>query len=405
MFARSRLFVATKRWSSAAANMAFKNNPIVPPDQLLQPVNIPVKKLYGPGPSNVRKEVGEAQTQPMLGHLHTEFLKVMDDVREGVKYVFQTRNPLTFVVSGTGHAGMECALLNCLEAGERLLVIRNGLWGERAASLGKRLNLNVHVLSVPDGEVATLDQFEKEVETFKPHAVFVCQGESSTGVLHPLEGFGPICHQNGALLVVDTVASLAGAPFKADELEVDCVYSATQKALNAPPGLAPISFSDLAVQKLRNRKTPVASFYFDALELGNYWGCFGEARRYHHTGMVSLVYALREALAAVAVERIDQSVERHQANAKILYQLLNDNGFECFVQKEENRLPCLTTVKVPEGVDWKSVQDNLMSQKWEIAGGLGATVGKIWRIGTFGLNSDPQRFHQLPTLLKQAAKL
>uniref|UniRef100_A0A1I7SWC1 Alanine--glyoxylate aminotransferase n=1 Tax=Bursaphelenchus xylophilus TaxID=6326 RepID=A0A1I7SWC1_BURXY len=404
MFVRRTLVSTTKRWA-ATANMASKDSKILPPAQLTQPPNIPLKKLFGPGPSNVRKQVGDAQTQPMLGHLHTEFLKVMDDVREGVKYVFQTRNALTFVVSGTGHAGMECAILNCLEAGERLLVVRNGLWGERAANLGKRLNLNVSVLNVADGEVASLNEFRKAVQDFKPHAVFICQGESSTGVLHPLEGFGPVCHENGALLIVDTVASLGATPFDADLLEVDCVYSATQKVLNAPPGLSPISFSDRAVEKLKSRKTQVASFYLDALEIGNYWGCFNEPRRYHHTGMVSLVYSLREALAAVAVEGLDQSIERHQKNVKILYRLLNENGFDLFVEKPENRLPCLTTVKVPPGVDWKAVQDNLMSQGWEIAGGLGATAGKIWRIGTFGINSDVSRFEQIPKLLKAAAKL
>ncbi|CAD5216275.1 unnamed protein product [Bursaphelenchus xylophilus] len=390
MFVRRTLVSTTKRWA-ATANMASKDSKILPPAQLTQPPNIPLKKLFGPGPSNVRKQVGDAQTQPMLGHLHTEFLKVMDDVREGV--------------NGTGHAGMECAILNCLEAGERLLVVRNGLWGERAANLGKRLNLNVSVLNVADGEVASLNEFRKAVQDFKPHAVFICQGESSTGVLHPLEGFGPVCHENGALLIVDTVASLGATPFDADLLEVDCVYSATQKVLNAPPGLSPISFSDRAVEKLKSRKTQVASFYLDALEIGNYWGCFNEPRRYHHTGMVSLVYSLREALAAVAVEGLDQSIERHQKNVKILYRLLNENGFDLFVEKPENRLPCLTTVKVPPGVDWKAVQDNLMSQGWEIAGGLGATAGKIWRIGTFGINSDVSRFEQIPKLLKAAAKL
>ncbi|KAI6243006.1 Alanine--glyoxylate aminotransferase [Aphelenchoides fujianensis] len=324
--------------------------PAVPaPLQLLEPPKIPEKRLFGPGPSNLRDEIKNALVQPMLGHLHPEFLKVMDDVREGLKYVFQTTNKLTFAVSGTGHAGMECALLNVLERGEKILVVRNGIWGERAASLSKRLGFDVEVLSVPDGQAASLDDFKAALESFRPAAAFVCQGESSTGVLHPLEGFGDACHEVGCLFVVDTVASLCGAPFAADQLAVDCVYSASQKVLNAPPGLAPISFSDRAVEKLKSRKTQVPSFYFDALELGNYWGCFDEPRRYHHTGPVSLVYSMREALAAVVREGVDESVERHRQNAQLLYSLLEQNGFQLFVEKPELRLPCLTTVRVPEG--------------------------------------------------------
>jgi len=329
----------------------------------------------------------------------------MDDVREGLKYVFQTKNKLTTVVSGTGHAGMEAALLNLLEEGERILVVRNGLWGERAASLSKRLKFEVHVLDVPDGKAASLAEFKQALNKFKPVTAFVCHGESSTGVLHPLEGFGQACHDVGALLIVDTVASLGAAPFKADELGVDCVYTASQKVLNAPPGLAPISFSDRAVEKIKNRATQVPSFYFDALELGNYWGCFGEARRYHHTGPVLLVYTLREALAVIAREGLDKSVARHQQNAKLLHDQLQSAGFQLFVEDEKLRLPCLTAVKVPEGVDWDLVRNRLLSQGYEIAGGLGATAGKIWRIGTFGMNSDPTRFKQIPELLKRESKI
>jgi len=231
--------------------------------------------------------------------------------------------------------------------------------------------------------------------------MFLCHGESSTGVMHPLEGFGELCHQNGSLFLVDTVASIGGAPFYADKLDVDCVYAASQKVLNVPPGLAPISFSDRALAKIRYRKTPVASWYFDALELGNYWGCFaGELRRYHHTGPISLVYALREGLSSVAKEGIDNIVQRHQQNAQYFYASLAELGLETFVENEKLRLPCLTTVKVPEGVDWKAVQGKLMARGYEIAGGLGSTAGKIWRIGTFGVNSNPEEIDDLMQALK-----
>ncbi|VDP46986.1 unnamed protein product [Heligmosomoides polygyrus] len=206
--------------------------------------------------------------------------------------------------------------------------------------------------------------------------------------------------------IVFQVASLGGAEFRMDEWGVDCVYSATQKVLNAPPGLAPISFSEKAMQKIKNRKTRVPSFYFDALELGNYWGCDGQPIRYHHTAPISSVYALRSALAVVAKEGVDEGVRRHAENAKFLYEKLKEAGLECFVEQEKWRLPCLTTVKVPPGVDWKGVMEEMMRQGTEagIAGGLGPTVGKLWRIGTFGGNSDKTKIEKVIKLLADTIK-
>jgi len=253
----------------------------------------------------------------------------------------------------------------------------------------------------PGGAVSLLS-LQNAIESYRPHVVFVVQGESSTGVCQPLEGLGALCHRHGALLVVDTVASLGGAPFYADRLEVDCVYSATQKCLNCPPSLAPISFSPLAHEKIKNRTKKVQSYYFDVELLANYWGCFGEPRRYHHTGMISSVYSLRAALARLAAEGIDESVQKHIDNAQLLYKGLHDIGLTPFVKDEKLRLPCLTTVSVPEGVDAKQVCDTLMSHGIEIAGGLGPTVGKLWRIGTFGMNSSEPNITRVVAALKAA---
>jgi len=375
---------------------------VPPPEVLKKGPYIPDKLLFGPGPSNMGSPIQASLNNPLLGHLHTEFTQIMDDCKAGIQYLFQTKNKLTFAVSGTGHAGMECAVMNLLEPGETFLVVQNGIWGARAAALGNRLSLKVQTIQVPEGQAASLAEIKKAIETHKPKVLFVCHGESSTGVVHPLQGIGEICHSNGTLFLVDTVASIGGAEFNADDLKVDCVYSATQKVLNAPPGLAPISFSERAVEKIKSRKSPVVSFYFDALELGNYWGCFDEPRRYHHTGIISLVYALRASLAQIAEERIENVLGRHKTNVKYLYNLLQEAGLEPFVSDENIRLPCLTTVKVPSGVDWKKVADTLMSQKIEIAGGLGPTVGKIWRIGTFGINSDKQKIEKVVAALKAA---
>uniref|UniRef100_A0AC34F279 Alanine--glyoxylate aminotransferase n=1 Tax=Panagrolaimus sp. ES5 TaxID=591445 RepID=A0AC34F279_9BILA len=327
----------------------------------------------------------------------------MDDCRLGIQYLFQTKNPLTFAVSGTGHAGMECAVMNLLERGETFLVIQNGIWGLRAANLGKRLGLNVQTIVLPEGSAASLEQIQEGIIKHKPKVLFICHGESSTGVAHPLKGISEICHKNDALLLVDTVASIGGTEFDADALGVDCVYTATQKVLNAPPGLAPISFSEKAVEKIKNRKTQCVSFYFDALELGNYWNCFGEPRRYHHTGMISMVYSLRAALSAIANEGIEKEIQRHKENILYFHQKLEEAGFKLFVEDKELRLPCLTTIRVPDGVEWKAVIDKLMASKIEISGGLGATLGKIWRIGTFGINSDKTKMDKIIAALKEAA--
>uniref|UniRef100_A0A914CAR5 Alanine--glyoxylate aminotransferase n=1 Tax=Acrobeloides nanus TaxID=290746 RepID=A0A914CAR5_9BILA len=375
-----------------------------PPTRLLQPFKVPIKLLMGPGPSNMREGVRAALNAPLLGHLHTEFTDIMDDVKSGLQYLFQTNNSLTFAVSGTGHAGMECALMNLLERDETLLVVQNGIWGLRVADLAKRLDLQVKVLNAEVGKAASLEEFSQAIDDFKPKVAFVCHGESSTGVMHPLDGFGDVCHKNGTLLLVDTVASIGGAPFHADKLGVDCVYAATQKVLNAPPGLSPISFSEMALNKIKQRKTRVPSFYFDALELGNYWGCFDEPRRYHHTGIISLVYALREALVGIAQEGLNECVARHQQNAKILYSALDEVGLKPFVEDPALRLPCLTTIAVPPNIQPKEVIDHLMAQKIEVSGGLGPTFGKVWRIGTFGINSDRDKILEVILALDEAIK-
>lgn len=375
------------------------------PQKLLKASIVPQKLLMGPGPSNMSPEITQSLSQPLLGHLHKEFLEVMDDVKEGIKYAFQTTNTLTFAVSGSGHAGMECALVNLLEKDEKLLVVENGIWGNRAADLADRLGVQVKKVIVPAGQAVDLDKFEKAVTDYKPNVVFVCHGESSTGVCHPLDGLGDICHKADSLFLVDTVASLGAAPFSADYFGVDCVYSASQKVLNAPPGLAPISFSAKAQTKIQRRKTRVPSFYFDALELGNYWGCDGQPRRYHHTGLISLNYSLRTALAKLATEGITASIDRHYENVNRLYGYLESIGLEPFVEKEEWRLPCLTTVKVPEGYAANDVVAYMMSKNIEIGGGLGPTAGKVWRIGTYGRNSDLECIKRTVDCLKEALEV
>ncbi|NXT19940.1 SPYA protein, partial [Syrrhaptes paradoxus] len=387
---------------------------IPPPQGLLRPLAVPERLLLGPGPSNVPPRILAAGGRQLLGHMHAEVLQVMDEIKAGIQYAFQTQNQLTLAISGSGHCAMEAALLNLLESGDTALVAVNGIWGQRAAEIARRLGAHVHELLKPPGEYFTLRDIEEVsagcgmgqraqpdpggchiplcfmqgLSRHKPSVLFITHGESSTGVLQPLEGLGELCHRHGCLLLVDAVASLGGAPIFMDQQEIDVLYSGSQKVLNAPPGSAPISFSKQAREKMLRRKTKPSSFYLDLGWLANYWGCDGEPRRYHHTAPVNSFFSLREGLAMLAETGLESSWERHRANCARLCQGLCDLGLELFVKEEVARLPTVTTVRVPEGYDWKDITAFLMdNHAIEIAGGLGPSVGKVLRIGLMGCNS------------------
>ncbi|XP_032817996.1 alanine--glyoxylate aminotransferase [Petromyzon marinus] len=374
-----------------------------PPQELLSPLRVPTRLLLGPGPSNSSARVRAAGALPLLGHLHPEFCQVMDEVRAGLRYAFQTRNAVTLAVSGTGHAAMEAAIVNLVQEGERVAVCVHGVWGERAASIARRLRADVRTLEGPAGERFSIAQIEQALLEHRPRLLFVTHGESSTGVLQPLEGIGPLCHRSDCLLVVDSVASLGGTPLHMDGLEIDVLYTGSQKVLGCPPGPSPISFSQRAWERLLARKTEVPSFYFDMKGLANYWGCDEGPRRYHHTGPISAVYALREGLAELVEEGLERCWERHRRNALRLHRGLAELGLQLFVGEKEARLPTITTVRVPPGYAWKEVVDFIMSRHGiEIAGGLGPTAGQVWRIGLMGPNSTEQNVDKVLLALRDA---
>ncbi|XP_040469702.1 serine--pyruvate aminotransferase isoform X1 [Falco naumanni] len=378
---------------------------VPPPQVLLRPLAVPERLLLGPGPSNVPPRILAAGSQQLLGHMHPEVLQVMDEIKAGIQYAFQTRNRLTLAISGTGHCAMEAALLNLLDRDDTALVAVNGIWGQRAADIARRLGANVHELLKPPGEYFTLWDIEEGLVQHKPSVLFITHGESSTGVLQPLEGLGELCHRHGCLLLVDAVASLGGAPIFMDQQEVDVLYSGSQKVLNAPPGSAPISFSERAREKMLRRKTKPLSFYLDMSLLANYWGCDGELRRYHHTAPINSFFSLREGLAMLAELGLENSWERHQANCIQLCQGLCDLGLELFVKEEKARLPTVTTVRVPEGYDWKEITAFLMDNySIEIAGGLGPSVGKVLRIGLMGCNSTSGNVDRVLCALRDALR-
>ncbi|XP_038002419.1 serine--pyruvate aminotransferase isoform X2 [Motacilla alba alba] len=372
---------------------------VAPPEELLRPLAVPERLLLGPGPSNVPGRIRAAGARQLLGHMHPEVLQVMDEIKAGIRYAFQTQNRLTLAISGSGHCAMEAALFNLLEKGDTVLVAVNGIWGARAADIARRLGANVHELLKAPGKYFT----PQDIEQHKPLVLFITHGESSTGVLQPLEGLGELCHRHGCLLLVDAVASLGGAPIFMDQQEIDVLYSGSQKVLNAPPGSAPISFSERAREKLLRRKTKPPSFYLDMGCLANYWGCDGEPRRYHHTAPINSFFSLREGLAMLAELGLESSWERHRANCTQLCQGLLDMGLELFVEEEKARLPTITTVRVPEGYDWKDITAFLMDEHgMEIAGGLGPTVGKVLRIGLMGCNSTRGNVERVLGALRDA---
>ncbi|XP_072771224.1 alanine--glyoxylate and serine--pyruvate aminotransferase a isoform X2 [Nerophis lumbriciformis] len=331
-------------------------------------------------------------------------VEIMSDIRSGIQYLFQTHNPMTLAVSGTGHTAMECAIFNAVEAGDGVLVAVNGIWGERAAEMAERIGARVNTIAAPPGGFFTNAEIEQALSKHRPVLFFLAHGESSTGVLHPLDGIGLLCHKYDCLLLLDSVASMGGAPVCMDQQGIDIMYTGSQKVLNAPPGTAPISFSERACQKIFNRRTKPVSFFLDLSWLANYWGCDDKpSRMYHHTAPVSAFYALREGLAVLAEEGLESSWERHRNVAEYFHAGLERMGLKLFVPDKTARLPTVTTIVAPHGYDWKEITAYVMkSHNLEISGGLGPTVGMVLRVGLMGCNSSQAKVDMVLAALRDA---
>jgi len=346
----------------------------------------PVRLLLGPGPSMVHPRVYRAMSTPLLGHLDPKFLEIMNEVQGLLRWVFATKNPFTIAVSGTGSAGMEAALVNVIEPGDTVVVGASGVFGNRMCDIVGRCGGKLVKLEVPWGNVFPLATIEEALKKHAPvKAVALVHAETSTGAQQPMEGLGKICHDHGALLVVDTVTSLGGVPVSVDEWQADAVYSGTQKCLSCPPGLAPLTLSPRALDSIRARKTKVQSWYLDCGMIADYWA---EGKRvYHHTAPITMVYALREALRLIAEEGLDRRFARHRRHSAALMAGLEALGARPQAQ-EGHRLPSLNCVTVPEGVDEAAVRKALLNEHdIEIGGGLGPLAGKVWRIGLMGESS------------------
>jgi len=309
----------------------------------------------------------------------------MDETRELLRYIFQTSNELTLAMSGTGSAGMETACVNMIERGDKAIICTHGVFGTRMADVAERCGAKVVTVSAPMGKPIDPEDVKKAIKTNSDAKVVgIVHAETSTGVLQPLDDIEKTVHEAGMYMIVDAVTSLGGMEVPVDRLSLDIVYSGSQKCLACPPGLAPLTVGPRAVERIKARKEKVQSWYLDLTMVMRYWGT---ERFYHHTAPVNMIYGLNEALKIIAEEGLKNRWERHRRNAEALWNGLESLGLELLVDSKY-RLPSLTSVLVPEGVDEASVRRDLMDEySIEVGAGLGELKGKILRIGLMGSGS------------------
>lgn len=369
---------------------------------MLKEFNPKARFLMGPGPSDVNPRVLKAMSTPMIGHLDPQFIQIMDEVMEMTRQLFKTKNQVTSVISATGSAGMETCFVNLLEPGDTALICSNGVFGNRMCDIVERCGAKLVRVDAPWGEPINPGHVKEALENCNPKLVAIVHAETSTGVLQPLEEISKMVHEADALFVVDTVTSLAGTEVMVDEWGIDAVYSGTQKCISAPPGLSPVSFNTRALEVMDSRKTKVQSWYLDLSMIRKYWT--GAKRAYHHTGPISMVYAIHEALRIVHEEGLEARFERHKQNHQMLKESLDKMGFE-FVVAPEFRLPMLNAIRIPEGIDDATVRGRLLNEyNIEIGAGLGDFAGKVWRIGLMGESCTQNHINMLVGALQHILK-
>ena len=360
----------------------------------------PQRLLLGPGPSPVSARVREAMAMPLVGHMDPWFVDSLDDVATKLRQLFKTNNKLTFAVSGTGSAGMEAAVVNVVEPGDEVIVGVNGVFGARLAEVASRAGASVVRAEAAWGEAIEPALIAECLEAH-PNAkvVAIVHAETSTGVRQPIPEIADLCKRSESLLLVDAVTSLAGIELDVNGWGIDICYSGTQKCLSVPPGLAPITFSERALDAISSRGVSVQSWYLDASLIMKYWGT---ERIYHHTAPISMLYALAEGLSSTLEEGLEARWARHAEVGGRLQQELITRGFTLFAA-EAYRLPQLTSVLLPEGTDDTAVRSRLLEEFGiEVGGGLGEFAGKMWRIGLMG---EGARHENVDRLLSAIDKL
>ena len=342
----------------------------------------------GPGPSDVSSKVLEALARPTIGHLDPSFIQLMDETKALLQYVFQTKNELTMPISAPGSAGMEACFVNLVEPGDKVIVCQNGVFGSRMKENVLRIGGELVLIEDTWGEQTKPEKLRQALkENPDTKIVAFVHAETSTGVRNDAQTLCAIAKEFGCLTIVDAVTTLAGIEIKVDDWQIDAIYSGTQKCLSCVPGLSPVSFSELALEKIKNRKTPVQSWFLDLNLILGYWG-EGAKRAYHHTAPVNSIYALHESLLAVKQEGLENAWKRHQENHEYLRDKLAEIGLNMTIDKAY-RLPQLNLVDIPEGVDDADLRKHMLDDfDIEIGAGLGALAGKVWRIGLMGESSN-----------------
>ena len=353
----------------------------------MQSFNPPVRTLMGPGPSDVHPRILEAMSRPTIGHLDPVFVEMMEEVKSLLQYAFQTENALTMPISAPGSAGMESCFVNLVEPGDKVIVCQNGVFGGRMKENVERSGGEAVMVQDAWGSAVDPQKVEDALKA-NPDAKILAfvQAETSTGAESDSKTLCELARKHDCLTIVDTVTALGGTPIKVDEWQIDAVYSGTQKCLSCTPGLSPVSFSDRALNKIKNRQSKVQSWFLDLNLVMGYWGT-GAKRAYHHTAPINALYALHEALVMLKNEGLENAWARHRRNHEVLKAGLEAMGLS-FVVKENERLPQLNAVSIPEGVDDATVRSRLLNEfNLEIGAGLGDLAGKVWRIGLMGHSS------------------
>lgn len=360
-------------------------------------------QLHGPGPSDVPAAALRAISATTIGHLDSEFIKIMDEAQALLRMLYQTENRMTIPISGTGSSGMETLVANLINPQDKVIVIKNGVFGRRIADTVSRFDGKVISIDLEWGTVATPEEIRKAFVKNRCHALFLVHAETSTGThQQDMREIGEIVHENDALFLVDTVTSLGGTEVKIDEWGIDAAYSGTQKCLSVPPGLSPITLNEKAMQKLREKKA--RSWYFDLGMIEQYWN-EGYQRKYHHTAPINMIYALHEGLRLVLQEGLDARFQRHRRNAAALQAGLEALGFTYLVKKQNERLPMLHAVYLPNGLEEGKLRQNIRARyNIEIGGGLGQFSGKAWRIGLMGHSSTKDKVGRLLNCIAEELK-
>lgn len=351
---------------------------------MIQSFNPPVRTLMGPGPSDIAPRVLAAMSRPTIGHLDPAFIQMMDEIKQMLQYAFQTKNELTMPVSAPGSAGMETCFVNLVEPGDKVIVCQNGVFGGRMKENVVRCG-GVAVMVEDDwGTAVSVDKVQAALEQ-NPDAKVLAfvHAETSTGAISDAKALCALARQHDCLTIVDAVTSLGGSELRVDEWGIDAIYSGTQKCLSCPPGISPVSFSERAVEAVKARKTAVPSWFLDTNLVMGYWGA-GAKRAYHHTAPVNALYALHEGLVMLQDEGLENAWARHEKHHLALRAGLEAMGLK-FLVAEDERLPQLNSVFIPEGVDDAALRTTLLNDySLEIGAGLGAFAGKVWRIGLMG---------------------